>query len=170
MRWLPLLLLVGCILPDDDLDRDGFTVRDGDCNDLDPDIHPDAEDTVEDGIDQDCDGHSPVLRTSGVSHSCILDTVGMIVCDGLPSPDSERVWVELASGDNHSCALDVLGFVDCWGDNRSGQTDAPSGAYTSVGAALNYSTAMPVSDVSYVIPECWGDCPQQTNREEAGTQ
>lgn len=39
-----------------DLDGDGFTVRDGDCNDSDSSIHPGAPDISGDGIDQDCDG------------------------------------------------------------------------------------------------------------------
>ena len=39
-----------------DVDLDGFTVADGDCNDDDASIHPDATDAVDDGIDQDCDG------------------------------------------------------------------------------------------------------------------
>ncbi len=40
---------------DDDLDGDGYT-DDVDCDDTDPDIHPDAVDVPDDGIDQDCDG------------------------------------------------------------------------------------------------------------------
>lgn len=37
---------------------DGFTDKDGDCNDEDPTIHPDADDPVCDGIDHDCDGRT----------------------------------------------------------------------------------------------------------------
>lgn len=39
-----------------DLDGDGFTTCDGDCDDDDPSIHPGAHDVPDDGIDQDCDG------------------------------------------------------------------------------------------------------------------
>ncbi|MBT6069078.1 hypothetical protein HOG48_04955, partial [Candidatus Peregrinibacteria bacterium] len=39
-----------------DLDGDGFTEEDGDCDDGNPDVHPGAEDTEGDGIDQNCDG------------------------------------------------------------------------------------------------------------------
>lgn len=43
--------------PDDiDDDGDGFTENDGDCDDADPSVNPDARDTVDDGIDQDCSG------------------------------------------------------------------------------------------------------------------
>ena len=40
----------------DDLDGDGWTAVDGDCDDDDPDIHPEAEETEGDGIDSNCDG------------------------------------------------------------------------------------------------------------------
>ena len=40
----------------EDYDGDGYTVDDGDCDDDDPDIHPDAEETAGDGIDSNCDG------------------------------------------------------------------------------------------------------------------
>ena len=45
----------------EDADNDGFTVEDGDCDDNDADINPDAEDIPGDGIDQDCEGGDAVL-------------------------------------------------------------------------------------------------------------
>ncbi len=47
------------ICPDDsepDLDGDGFSVNQGDCNDLDQSIFPGATETCGDGVDQDCSG------------------------------------------------------------------------------------------------------------------
>ncbi len=41
-----------------DLDDDGWSVDDGDCDDADPDVNPDATETWYDGADQDCDGAS----------------------------------------------------------------------------------------------------------------
>jgi len=41
--------------PEDDLDGDGFTVEQGDCDDADADIHPGAGEDC-DGVDDDCDG------------------------------------------------------------------------------------------------------------------
>jgi hypothetical protein len=42
--------------PSPDVDRDGWTVAEGDCNDADPAISPGTAEVVADGIDQDCDG------------------------------------------------------------------------------------------------------------------
>ncbi len=39
-----------------DDDNDGYAEIEGDCNDRDPSIHPDATEVCDDGIDQDCNG------------------------------------------------------------------------------------------------------------------
>lgn len=39
-----------------DIDGDGYSPEDGDCDDDNPDIHPEAEETPGDGIDSNCDG------------------------------------------------------------------------------------------------------------------
>lgn len=39
-----------------DLDRDGYTEADGDCDDLNRRAHPGAKETALDGVDTDCDG------------------------------------------------------------------------------------------------------------------
>jgi len=44
-----------CINPND-LDNDGFTPAQGDCNDQNPKINPHASEICDDGIDNDCDG------------------------------------------------------------------------------------------------------------------
>ncbi|MCB9744282.1 MAG: putative metal-binding motif-containing protein [Alphaproteobacteria bacterium] len=51
----------GVVVPIDSLDSqvdadgDGWTVQDGDCDDSNADIHPDAEETPGDGVDSNCD-------------------------------------------------------------------------------------------------------------------
>jgi hypothetical protein len=42
--------------PTDDQDGDGFTLDDGDCDDLDATVYPGAEEIVCDQVDSDCDG------------------------------------------------------------------------------------------------------------------
>ncbi len=59
---LPLLLALACTKPTVDTsppavdeDGDGYSVEDGDCDDLDEAVHPDAEESCN-GLDDDCDG------------------------------------------------------------------------------------------------------------------
>ncbi len=56
---LPLMLLAACDgkeIPTDDLDNDGVTASDGDCDDELASVNPMATDLAGDGIDQNCDG------------------------------------------------------------------------------------------------------------------
>ncbi len=51
-----------------DKDKDGFTKEQGDCNDSNPGINPDATEICGDGIDQDCDGSDlPCLTCSDIA-------------------------------------------------------------------------------------------------------
>jgi hypothetical protein len=55
-----------------DHDKDGFTKEQGDCNDSDSSINPDATEICGDGIDQDCDGSDlPCLTCADITGNWI---------------------------------------------------------------------------------------------------
>ncbi len=57
MSWLPILLAACVDWTPADLDGDGVLASQGDCDDLDGDVHPRAQETWYDGTDQNCDGN-----------------------------------------------------------------------------------------------------------------
>ncbi len=52
--------------PDPDLDNDGYTVSEGDCDDSDPSVGPDFHEFC-DGLDNDCGGEVDVIDIAGVN-------------------------------------------------------------------------------------------------------
>ncbi len=64
---------------EEDLDGDGFTVKEGDCNDKDPAIHPGAIELC-DGKDNDCDGEID----EGCGGECIVTGCSGQVCAAEP--------------------------------------------------------------------------------------
>ena len=77
--WLSILLACGdktddteptVLYPPSDVDQDGFSDSDGDCDDNDPNVNPDAG-TPNDGIDQDCSGGDAQASELGVSESAL---------------------------------------------------------------------------------------------------
>jgi len=72
----------------DDVDGDGYDDIEcggSDCNDLDPNIHPGAEETCGDGIDQDCDGQdTPCTCVTDLDGDGFISTAecgGIDCCD-----------------------------------------------------------------------------------------
>ncbi len=94
------MLNEGCLSTWDatvDWDGDGYSLDQGDCNDLDADIHPGLAEVWYDGIDQDCDGNDG-------------DADG----DGYLLAGYEEAFPELAAA-----TPGLLGTGDCWDDPAS---------------------------------------------------
>jgi hypothetical protein len=62
----------------------------------------------------------------------------------------------LSVGLGHACAIDAYGRVACWGDNVHGQATAPSGNFSALSAAGNYTCGIRSGTGAI---ECWGDVP-----------
>lgn len=97
MRWLPLVLLVGCLAPlpefDPDADHDGHTLRSGDCDDADAAVFPGADERCN-GEDDDCDGE--------VDEDAV----------------DQLEWYDDADGDGHGAAGSA--YTACDGPSRLG--------------------------------------------------
>lgn len=108
--------------PSADRDGDGVSPADGDCDDTDPAVNPDATEVDWDGLDNDCDGrrgHPAVHLAIGRHHACALDASGQAYCwgsdlDGQASPPA-GTFVALAANDTATCGVDAAGQVTCWG-------------------------------------------------------
>jgi len=78
----PVLQIPECVATDDDLD--GFDTCNGDCDDSDATVNPDAVEVYGDGVDQDCAGESIFFYPVDVPQE-------LVVPDGVTSIDV-RMW------------------------------------------------------------------------------
>ena len=71
----------------DDGDGDGFTVADGDCDDTEADVNPDATEVCDNGRDDDCDGLGSPCGLSGTfdSSDAAMAAAGFTSTSGLGS-------------------------------------------------------------------------------------
>ncbi|MDI3283469.1 putative metal-binding motif-containing protein [Polyangium sp. 15x6] len=95
--------------PADDKDGDGFCPWHDDCDDTNKDIHPGAQDTTGDGIDQNCDGTDGVMGDGGACLSCVLamSTQGATEADVCPG-DALTAYQALKQ-----CACQAACAADC---------------------------------------------------------
>lgn len=87
-------------IPYNDMNQDGFTFNDGDCNDFDPSIYPESVEIWYDGIEQNCDGLSDYDKDGdGFWSENYLTSLsfGGGDCDDddvLTHPSAEEIWYD----------------------------------------------------------------------------
>ena len=104
LMFLTLTLTLGCPGTITDLDDDGYSVEQGDCNDQDASIYPRAPDFC-DGLDNNCDGAiDPLLDRDGdgaFRFHGVLCTTGAD-CDDM-DPERHPGAEEVCDDEDHNC-------------------------------------------------------------------
>ncbi len=117
--------------PEDiDADHDGFTPRQGDCNDNDPTIHPGATDVPGDGVDQNCDGSDATLALSSI----VLDPSSLTLVAG----ESMDLTAYGIATDGTSRVVDALAT---WSSSGVAASVDASGRVTALAAGTVTITA-----------------------------
>ncbi len=117
---------VRCIMdsnPELDIDQDGQTVNDGDCDDLDVTVYAGAPEVCEDGIDQDCDGlDAPCTDNDGdgqaVSQGDCNDSDNSIYT-GAPEICGDGIDQD-CDGEDEPCPVTVTSAGQVWMDRNLG--------------------------------------------------
>ena len=120
-----------------DHDGDGITSCEGDCDDLDAGVYPDAPDVCDGVDDNDCDGVTDALENDddGDGHSecdgdCddTRDTVSpdaIEICDGVLDNDCDGTADPLETDDDGDGATECDGAFDCDDTNAAVYSGAP---------------------------------------------
>ena len=110
----------------------GYSSDDADCDDDDADIHPEAEEVCDDGVDNDCDGFSD---------ECLMGEISLA--------DADVKFTGEAAGDAAGFAVTGAGDVngDGIGDLLIGAPNHDSSSFSDVGAAYLVFGGTSLSDM-----------------------
>ena len=164
-RTLNVGVAAAAVDPGEDLDGDGFTPGEGDCDDTDDTVYPDAEELC-DGLDTDCNGSLPMEEEDD-------DGDGVMICEDDCDDGDDTVYPgaeELCDGVDNDCdgiiGDDVDGDGDgvtpCDGDCNDGDdTVYPGAEETCDGQDTDCDGSVPADEADddgdgYRI--CEGDC------------
>ncbi len=119
----------------EDGDGDGWTVGDGDCNDANIDVNPDAEEVADNGFDDDCD---------------------LVADDGTDTADADEDGSSIADGDCDDTRDDVLPgapeLVDSRDNDCDGLVDEDFVDTVLLGDGSGAFQMVPVSGVEFLDP------------------
>ena len=96
------------------------------------------------------------MSTAAVLGALLLSAIvllGVLAGSQKAEAQSRDRAVTISVGGGHACALLDSGTVECWGDNRYGQTDAPSGRFSAVSAGWSHTCGL--RETSEI--ESWGN-------------
>ena len=124
-----------------------------DCNDQDPDVHPDAPEVPDDGQDNDCDGGDGLCDADG-------DGADSALCDG---PDCDDTSSLVAPGAEELCdGLDT----DCDGDLSPSEQDADSDGVRGCAGDCDDTLASVAPGLEEVCDRLDNDCDGELPADE----
>jgi len=123
LAWVGAIFYYEYDNPNPDVDGDGFSVADGDCDDSNPLINPDATE-VADGVDNDCDGQIDEGNTTGDEDD---DEDGWTVNNGDCDDDDPTVNPGMAEDCDDGVDNDCDGFTDGDDEDCGGGGDDDTG-------------------------------------------
>ena len=115
-----------------DVDSDGFTVEDGDCNDEDAGIFPQASEVANDEVDQDCDGTD--LETPEIATPDAIQLTAEVGCVAQASFELSNTGLQdlVVSNVVPEESLESLSIVDSTGIELAFPLTILSGESTSI--------------------------------------
>ncbi len=126
VEHLPCDDVTGPDAPYRDFDGDGLSPEEGDCDDDDPTTGGDLDgDGTSDCVDDDGDGLSEEDGDCNDQSALQPNVYGNCWGPGISHISAFDDWVTVAAGEQHTCGLRANGRLLCWGNNESGQLDAP---------------------------------------------